>query len=260
MNRYDRYHDTNRRLNTFLTTQEVADGSMEIADPYLSVICESGNIKLAKSLYVYKRDGHTAIIAAQRLIRDQNFTEAANRLEDAKRNLASLRKEIAEYKTSSIFGNLVGMFIGTLMLYVDDGLGGIIQSALTTVGDTIMFGPIAGATGINPRTLSRTVRDIDANYQELKSTAKISKANLDKKAKEEKDPAKKRGLKETIKGIDLTGFNTLYMRACNAANDIEICIEKLQRQLRKAKPNVVTRAIHKLDDGLTKALKIKKKK
>lgn len=259
MNKYDTYQNTNRRLNTFLATQEDTEDTFDITDPYVNLICESGNIKLAKSLYVYKRDGHTAIIAAQRLIRDENFSAAADRLEDAKRNLVALRKEIGEYKTSSIFGNLVGMLIGALILYVDDGLGGIVQSVVTTIGDTIMFGPIAGATGINPRTLSQTVRDIDANYQELKSTAKISKSNLDKKRKEEKDPAKKRNLKDTIQSIDLSGFNTLYMRACNAANDIEICIEKLQRQLRKAKPNIVRKAFHKLDDGLSKALKARKK-
>ena len=139
-----------------------------------------------------------------------------------------------DYRSDSFFVNAVGILVGMIVCYVDEGLGGLIQQITTQFGDFLTVGPIA-ALGINPRTLVQNARDIDYTYQMIKADAEGSlKKFLSMNSKETKEEEINMTPQEKKKKDNfLSSVNTLYMRAINAANDIEICIDKLTRSIDK---------------------------
>ena len=195
---------------------------------------ESGNVKLAKTLYTCKRDGKVAIVKAQQRLKALDFKSAREQLDIAKDRLQTLRKGVDDYKSDSFFVNAIGILVGMIVSYVDEGLGGLIQQIMTQFGDFLTVGPIA-ALGINPRTLVQNARDIDYTYQMIKADSEGSlKKFLAMNSKEAKEEEKEMTPAEKKKKDNfLSSVNTLYLRAINAANDIEICIDKLNTSIDK---------------------------
>lgn len=192
---------------------------------------EGANMKLVDILVDAKLRSRKALKRAKKALRKGKPDVAADEIKDVKEHVAHVEKVLREYPKESITTNALGMLVGWLIYditYIIEGIairvgsvaaGGIAAGIGGAVSkDAYVAMGVGSATGGGIALTSAIV----VTLTNLVGVLRRFKANLDDKWKKKRD-------------LDFTIVNGAYNRCLVYLKDTEKALDKLEKELRKAK-------------------------